>query len=125
MVPEIVVDGLDYSFGLEEAVEPGPTDIRFRNVGEVDHEMVMVRLAPDATFADVAGAMSEGADPREFVDGVIGILIADPGEVALGTLRVDFELGRTYVMLCNFTDTPEAPPHLALGMIRAFTVEEA
>ena len=102
-VAEILVDGLDYSFAVEQAVEAGPADIRFRNVGEVDHEMVLVRLQAGATMDDVSAAMASGEDPRAFIDGVVGILIADPGETSLGSLQVDFEPGRTYLMLCNFT----------------------
>jgi plastocyanin len=123
-VRQVVVDGVDYAFGMAEAMEAGPTEIRFENKGEVDHEMVLVRLKVGATLADVSGAMESGGDPREFMDGIAGILIAGPGESALGTLNVTFEEGRTYVMICNFTDTPDAPPHLALGMVQSFTVGE-
>lgn len=122
---EIHVDGLDYAFGMDEAVGPGPAEVTFTNAGEVDHEMVMVRLRPGATMNDVSEAMAAGSDPREFIDGVAGILIAGPGETSLASLQMEFEAGRTYLMLCNFTDTPDAPPHIALGMIRGFSVAEA
>ena len=76
-------------------------------------------------MADFAEAMAAGEDPRGLTDGIGGILIAGPGETAMGRLDIDFEAGRTYMLVCNFTDTPEAPPHIELGMVRTFTVEDA
>lgn len=122
---QIVVNGMDYAFGMAETVEAGPAEIRFQNTGEVDHEMVLVRLQEGATMDDVSEAMGSGEDPRQFIDGIVGILIAGPGEAGLGALNVEFAPGRTYLMVCNFTDTPDAPPHLELGMVSAFTVPEA
>jgi uncharacterized cupredoxin-like copper-binding protein len=124
-VQEIVVGGLDYTFEMAESVSAGPAEIVFENRGEVDHELVLVRLQPGATMEQVTAAMAAREDPRDMMDGIGGILIAAPGETAFGRLQVEFEAGRTYVLLCNFTDTPEAPPHLALGMIRGFIVEAA
>lgn len=124
-VQEIVVSGLDYAFGMTETVQAGPAEVRFDNEGAVEHELVLVRLQEGATMGDMSEAMSSGEDPRQFVDGIVGILIAGPGETSLGALSVEFSPGRTYVMLCNFTDTPDAPPHLELGMVSAFTVPEA
>ena len=124
-VHQIVVGGLDYTFEMEESVRPGPAEITFDNRGEVDHEVVLIRLQPGATMADFAEAMATGDDPEALTDGIGGILIAGPGETAMGTLNVDFEAGRTYMLVCTFTDTPDAPPHMELGMVRTFTVEDA
>ncbi|HSM06665.1 MAG TPA: hypothetical protein VK858_18720 [Longimicrobiales bacterium] len=123
-VQRIVVGGLDYTFEMDESAPPGAAEIHFDNRGEVDHELVLVRLRPGATMADFAAAMSAGENPRGLTDGIGGILIAGPGQTSFGSLNVEFEVGRTYMLVCNFTDTPEAPPHFELGMVRAFTVEE-
>jgi hypothetical protein len=124
-VHRIVVGGLDYTYEMDESVPPGPAEITFDNRGEVDHELVLIRLQPGATMADFAEAMAAGEDPRGLTDGIGGILIAGPGETSLGRLHFEFEAGRTYMLVCNFTDTPEAPPHIQLGMVRSFTVEGA
>lgn len=124
-IHQIVVGGLDYTFEMEESVPPGPAKILFENRGEVDHEVALIRLQPGATMAEFAEAMASGEDPQALTDGIGGILIAGPGETAMGSLNVDFEAGRTYMLVCTFTDTPEAPPHMELGMVRTFTVEEA
>ena len=68
--------------------------------------------------------MQAGEDPMEYLDGFGGILIAQPGETTWGHLRVDLETGRTYALVCNFTDSDDAPPHTALGMMLPFTVSD-
>ena len=45
-VHQIVVGGLDYTFDMEASVPPGPAEIAFENRGEVDHELVLIRLQP-------------------------------------------------------------------------------
>lgn len=67
--------------------------------------------------------MMEGGDPEEFSDGFGGILVADPGEVAMGRLYVELESGRSYALICMFKDQEGDPPHVALGMVRSFSVE--
>ena len=43
-IQQILVSGMDYAFGMTETVAAGPAEIRFDNAGEVDHELVLVRL---------------------------------------------------------------------------------
>lgn len=121
-VPLMRVVGLDYTFVLPTSIPSGPVRIDFENRGEVPHEMVLVRLRPGMTFEEMVEGMQADGDPAEFVDGFGGILIADPGETTWGHIRVDLEPGRTYALVCNFTDTEDAPPHAALGMMQPFTV---
>jgi hypothetical protein len=121
-VPHVRVVGLDYTFALADTLPAGPVRIDFENRGEVPHEMILVRLRPDVSFPEMMEGMQAGGDPAEFVDGMGGILIANPGETTWGHLRVDLETGRTYALVCNFTDSADAPPHAALGMVLPFTV---
>ncbi len=67
--------------------------------------------------------MQNDGDREDVVDGFGGVLIADPGEVGWGRLAVELEPGRTYALVCNFTDAEGDPPHSALGMIASFTVD--
>jgi len=92
----------------------------FDNVGAVPHEAILVELKEGVTADQIALALQGGSDPRELMAGIFGILIADPGQSALGKIAVELESGRTYALLCNFTDTDDAPPHIALGMMRVF-----
>jgi len=52
-----------------------------------------------------------------------GVLFASPGETSWGILTVDIEAGQTYVLWCNFRDTPDAEPHFNLGMVTSFVAE--
>lgn len=117
---EITIRGQDYAFELTEPVPAGMVHFSFENVGEVPHEVIIVQLNEGVTAEQVGQALQGATDPETLMAGIAGILIADPGEVAMGRLAVELESGRTYALLCNFTDTDDAPPHIALGMIRIF-----
>lgn len=119
---ELTVIGLDYAFTAPDTLPPGPTVIAFENGGEVDHEMILVRLKEGVTLDQVMEAVRGGGDPREFTEGGPGILIAAPEQTTASRLLVDLQPGRTYALVCNFQDEPEAPPHTALGMWRALEV---
>lgn len=121
---EVTVIGLDYAFGGPRALPPGPTSIAFENRGEVEHEMILVLLKEGVTLDQVMEGVAAGADPAEFTEGGAGILIVGPGGTAASRLLVDLLPGRTYALVCNFQDEPEAPPHTALGMIAALEVGE-
>lgn len=121
---EVHVVGLDYAFTVPDRLPPGPTAIAFENRGEVDHEMILVRLKEGVTLDEVMEAVGGGGDPQDYLEGGAGILIADPGQTAESRLFVDLEAGRTYALVCNFQDTPDAPPHTALGMRAAFAVSD-
>ncbi len=122
-IREVIVGGLDYSFDLNETLGPGPTTIGFENRGEVPHELVVARLRRGVTLTEMISGMMEGGSPEEFSDGLVGILVADPGELAMGRLYVELESGRSYALICMFEDQEGEPPHVALGMVRSFRVE--
>jgi hypothetical protein len=153
----IEVGGVEYAFtGLPTSL-PAGTELTFRNDGAELHELVVVRIADDVTESldELLAMEAEGRDPLaeglvEMIGG--GPLIANPGELALGSLPLDREgryaalcfipqgfvpseleaLGITPDMLGPDTDPadmpPEVqelmanPPHLAAGMIQEFVV---
>lgn len=119
---EVTVIGLDYAFRAPDTLPPGPTAIAFENRGEVDHELILVRLQEGVTVADVMEAVRGGGDPRELTEGGPGILIAGPGQTTASRLLVDLQRGRTYALVCNFRDQPDDPPHTELGMFAGFEV---
>ncbi len=121
--PEVVVPGSDYAFQVPGELPAGPTRFRFENRGKVPHEMALGRLKAGITADSLLAFAAAGHDPGELADGVVGILIADPGTSALGTLTADLAPGRTYMMICGFRDADSLPPHLAMGMQASFTVQ--
>lgn len=112
----VTVEALDYAFRLPDSLAAGPTQLRLHNAGKMAHEMGMSLLKPGVSVRELLAHVDSGGDPADLTDGVVGILIAEPGETTLGTLAVDLAPGRSYVFWCNFQDAPDKPPHLALGM---------
>jgi uncharacterized cupredoxin-like copper-binding protein len=94
----------------ETSVNSGPVTFKVKNVGTLEHELVVVRtdvaqdkIQPDA---DEPGKMSE--------EGALG----ESGDLAAGELK-DFTLNLTsgkYVLMCN------QPGHYMVGMHIAFVV---
>ena len=111
----------DYTFlPLPKRIAPGPTIFTFVNQGKVQHEMAIGRLKPGVSIEDVVKVSKEGGRRRELIARSVGILIAGPGESPDGRLWVDLVPGQTYVVFCALRDTPDAQPHLLMGMYAAF-----
>jgi uncharacterized cupredoxin-like copper-binding protein len=108
----------DRSFSLDESTVSGPDVVLSgRNGSDEDHEMLVLRLDPGYTTADLLRA--SGPDlPREvtFI-GAATVTAGDEGDLVL----VDLNPGE-YTLVCLFPD-PEGIPHLAQGMEATFTVE--
>jgi hypothetical protein len=108
----------DRSFTLDETTVSGPDVVLSgTNVSDEDHEMLVLRLAPGYTTADLL--RSSGPDlPREvsFI-GAATVTAGNDGALAL----IDLEPG-AYTLVCLFPG-PEGIPHLAQGMEATFTVE--
>ena len=108
----------DSSFTLDEMRVSGPDVVlNGTNDSDEDHEMLVLRLAPGYTTADLLRA--SGPDlPREVTYiGAATVTAGNEGHLVL----VDLEPGE-YTMVCLFPD-PEGIPHLAQGMEATFTVE--
>lgn len=118
---QIDVTANDYAFApLPEAIKPGPTAFTFANHGKVQHELAIARLRHGVTLDDVLKGIKAGGRPRDFSERSVGILVAAPGQSPEGQLLVDLRQGETYLVYCNFRDTPEAPFHMMLGMYTTF-----
>ena len=119
-VPEITVAATDYAFLVLPAMQSGPIVIGFSNQGKVNHEVAIGRLKSGTTLDEYVKT-PPGPQRIALIDGGTMILIARPGKTADGKLWVDLVKGATYVVWCNFRDTPDAPQHMALGMYTSFT----
>jgi len=123
-INEVNVAGLDYAFQLPDSLAPGPTFFRFSNTGKVPHEMILALLKPGVTLGQLMAEMQAGKDPQTMMEGMGGILIAGPGAESLGSIHLNLLPGRTYVWACSFQDTPDAKPHIELGMVAGRTIRE-
>lgn len=128
-VETIPVEAFEYEFVLvlerplaPVTYEPGAATFVFENIGEEEHEFVLMRLEEGRTFADILSyiedADNQGAPPDLVT--IVGNTFAEPGETS-EPLTVDMSSG-TYVMAC-FVQTDDGVPHAALGMVESFTVE--
>jgi hypothetical protein len=121
-VHRVTVAGTDYAFQAPDTLSGGRTAISFQNQGRVPHELAMGRLKPGITLDQVLERLRSGGDPQEFLDAMIGVLIASPGQSSGGELLVDLVPGRTYAIVCQFRDGEGQPPHLVLGMHKGLAV---
>lgn len=119
---EVVVGGTDYGFDAPAKLAAGPASFRFVNRGRVPHEMALGQLHAGVTADSVLAYAATGRDPGELAK-VVGILIANPGDTAIGALSATLLPGRTYIMICSFRDADSLPPHIAMGMQKSFEVQ--
>lgn len=119
----VVIAASDYAFQTPAYIGHGQALFRLSNTGKVPHELAMGLLRPGITADSVLTLAAAGGDPGDLTDGVVGILIAAPGDSSLGSLQVDLLQGRTYMLICQFQDADTLPPHIAMGMHASFVAE--
>jgi hypothetical protein len=120
---DIVFVGTDYAFAAPATVAPGLTAITFDNRGKQRHEMNLVRLKPGITLDSVL-KVGRGPSRRPLLDlSTGGILLAESGQHSTDRLLVNFEVGRSYMLICNLKDAPDRPEHSAIGMVAGLKVE--
>jgi len=118
-VSNVAVIGLEYAFQAPDSLRAELTAFGFENRGKMRHEVIIYRLragvSPDSVF-------HVDQPTRRTLTETVGILIAEPGEKALGRILVDLSPGRTYILVCGLQDAPEKPRHLTLGMVHVLRV---
>ena len=114
----IAVEIGERSFRLDRETVNGPDVVlRGENAASADHEMLVLRLAPGYTTADLLRAA--GPDPPAEATWIGEIPVRAGSERDL--VLVDLEPG-VYTLVCLFPDA-EGTPHLAQGMEAEFTVD--
>lgn len=112
---QVAVTATDYQFAFAPEPAAGRTQFTMTNAGDERHVMVLFKLADGATMDDVMESEGEeGIDGPELESDS-----AAAGETAV--LTTDLEPG-TYGMICYIPDA-DGTPHLALGMVKEFTVQ--
>jgi len=120
----VAIIGTDYAFvQFPTAVDPGPTLLSFENRGSKRHEMSVALLRAGVTTEVLTRRDQRMAlTSRAVSDSLIGLLVARPGERSGGQLYANLISGRSYVVICNLKDTPDAQAHVDLGMIATLHV---
>lgn len=112
----VSVQGRDYAYeGLPEELPAGRVNLQFSNVGEEEHELVILGRAEgsDASFEELLA----GGDPEALFSQTTfeGVTFGPPQSTTY--LAVDLEPG-TYLFLCNIPvgGGEEGAPHHTAGM---------
>jgi hypothetical protein len=111
----------DFTFDVPETVPTGRAVYRVNSTGPTQpHEAAIVKLNEGKTAQDYAAFFSAppaGPPPGQNVGGMQGL---DNGSGAWVT--VDLPAGN-YALICQIPDPASGKPHIALGMVKGFTVK--
>lgn len=117
---DVTIKEVDYAFEPTPALTAGHHTIRVVNAGTQDHELVLFKMLPGKTAADLqAWAQGGMKTPPPFTaEGGMGTLPVG-GE---GNFDVTLDAGN-YVMVCFVPDAKDGKPHIEHGMVTPFTIE--
>ncbi|MFC4453905.1 hypothetical protein [Deinococcus sonorensis] len=112
----------DFGFELPKGatIHEGTQVWEIENVGPEGHEMAILQIAPGKTLDDISKyvASPEGAPPFIFAGGAQAVT---SGHTSYAQLNLK---AGNYVLVCFLpSPTHKGMPHMALGMVRPFTVE--
>jgi uncharacterized cupredoxin-like copper-binding protein len=109
----------DYDFKLAQPLRSGTQVIRVRNYAAQAHEVTVMRFAPGKTMEDVQAWMEAGASDEPPAVPVGGMQALSPG--LAGNLELTLQPGE-YLLICFVPDSGDFQPHVAHGMVQAFSV---
>jgi hypothetical protein len=93
------------------------------NVGQEEHEIVLLELTTSAPLGDVVEALEQTGEEEEDPEGVVFLEFMgffEPGQMGTAIPSSPLAPGR-YALVC-FLEAPDGTPHVALGMISEFSV---
>jgi uncharacterized cupredoxin-like copper-binding protein len=108
----------DYAYEITPEITAGRRTIRVANTAQQPHEVILVRLAPGKSAADMVAWMGTQAGPPPGMP-VSGTTLLSQGEV--NHLSATLEPGE-YALLCMVPDHKDGKPHVAHGMVRQITI---
>lgn len=120
----VALQANEYAFTAPDSLPAGATAFGLANGGKMAHEVIVVRLKPNADLREILRLDRADSSWSALRDAPSGILTAEPGVTTPGQLLVDLRVGERYLLLCNFRDAETAPAHLHLGMVKIITVHE-
>ena len=109
----------EYRLDAPDTVDAGPVLVTFVNTGRQEHDVQLIRLAPDNSVTAVtqwADAGMEGPVPGTLSGGASGIESGMRMSVSL-----QLRPGR-YALFCFVPDEGDGKPHYAHGMVRVLVV---
>jgi hypothetical protein len=122
-VPAVDMQLDEYAFIYNEAAinaADGNFAFSVSNVGEEDHEVVLLANDSGEPILDLLAEAGEDEDLPQGVEFVTFGGVFEPG--ATGTVVLDQPLSSgTYALVC-FLPSPDGTPHAFLGMVSEFTI---
>ena len=127
---DMVVRLLDFAFALDSSVPAGRHTIRVENAGVQAHDLVIMKLAPGKTVADIVAALNperarrpdQAAQPpppfESLGTGAGGIAAIAPGMQSF--IEADWSPGE-YVLVCMAT-APDGRSHIEHGMVKQIRI---
>lgn len=116
---DLTVKLVDYDFRLPESVSAGRHVVRVDNAGDEPHELVVWRLPPGKSLADllswVDGGLA-GPPPGKPIGGLSPVKAGGHGYFV-----TDLPAG-DYALICFVPDDEDGKPHFAHGMAKQITV---
>jgi hypothetical protein len=100
----------DYDFVMSSPLHAGTQRIRVENAGRQHHQLIVSRLHPGVTLADVDRWDGKSAPPFDDVGGVAPM---DPGEANVWTVTL---APGDYLLSCILLDVHDHKPHFMHGM---------
>jgi hypothetical protein len=108
----------DYAFGVSKPLTAGAHVIRVVNDGQQTHEVMVIRLAPGKTVAQVGAWVEkmDGPPPGEPLSGVAGLGVGQSASFPLTLTPGE------YGLICFVPDAKDGKPHFVHGMMHQFKV---
>jgi hypothetical protein len=115
--PDVTVDMSEYGFALSHPLTAGAHVALVRNIGAERHMLILIRLAPGKSTADVLAWEHHrtGPPPARPIGGVAEM---DAGTAVVWPMQLS--AGR-YALIC-FADAPDGKSHAEHHMVSAFTI---
>ena len=117
--PDVSLSLTDYAFTLSQPLRAGTQTIRVRNDATQPHEILIARLAPGKTAADLLAWIHkpEGPPPGEPLGGTTGM-----AKGVANDLTMTFTPGE-YALICFLPDAKDGKPHFVHGMVQQVKID--
>lgn len=108
----------DYSYEISPALTAGRRTLRVDNAAAQPHEVIVVRLSPGKSAAEMVAwiANMQGPPPGAPIGGTTLL-----SQGASNDVTADFAPGE-YALICMAPDAKDGKPHVMHGMVRQITV---
>lgn len=117
--PDVNITLQDYGFDIRQPITAGKHVIKVTNAAGQSHEILIAKLAPGKTPADLVAWVEkmDGPPPALPMGGLSPIASGESNEIV-----VTLEPGE-YGLLCFVPDAKDGKPHVMHGMMRQITVK--